>query len=75
MSTFFDSSVHFPLQNPRGYIRVYRNDGTGNLRDVTFEVGLETLDGLGGWMGLSFADFNSDGIIDIFATDFGNWGV
>jgi hypothetical protein len=46
--------------------RLYRNDGTGVLQDVTVAAGLQ--DGGWGW-GACFADFNLDGRLDIFHTN------
>ena len=46
--------------------RLYRNDGTGVLQDITVSVGLQ--DGGWGW-GACFADFNLDGRLDIFHTN------
>ncbi|MEU7146021.1 VCBS repeat-containing protein [Nocardia sp. NPDC046473] len=54
----------------RGFNRVYRNDGTGHFQDVTYEVGLAEP---GAWMGLAFGDFNFDGTIDFFSTNFGDY--
>jgi hypothetical protein len=46
--------------------RLYRNDGTGVLQDITVSVGVQ--DGGWGW-GACFADFNLDGRLDIFHTN------
>jgi enediyne biosynthesis protein E4 len=46
--------------------RLYRNDGTGALQDVTVAAGVQ--DGGWGW-GACFADFNLDGRLDIFHTN------
>ncbi|NEP00058.1 MAG: hypothetical protein F6K58_15530 [Symploca sp. SIO2E9] len=54
----------------RGMLHVLENDGEGNFTDVTVEA---NLDRLGGWMGLSFGDFNSDGNLDIFASNGGEY--
>ncbi len=53
-----------------GYIRVYQNDGTGAFTDVTEAVGTNRF---GAWMGLSFGDLNSDGNMDIFGTNLGDY--
>ncbi|HHO69168.1 MAG TPA: hypothetical protein ENK12_09060, partial [Gammaproteobacteria bacterium] len=51
-----------------GYVRVYNNDGSGHFRNLTASLGT---DRFGAWMGLSFGDFNRDGLLDIFATNTG----
>ena len=51
-----------------GYVRLYRNDGTGHFTDVTRQEGL---DRFGAWMGLAVADLDHDGRLDIFATNAG----
>lgn len=56
---------------PAGLTRLYDNDGTGDFTEVTVAAGL--LDE-GGWMGVSVADFNCDGLMDFFATDLGSYG-
>jgi hypothetical protein len=52
----------------RSAIRLFDNDGTGHFTDRTHQAGLAIW---GSWMGLSFGDFNRDGSIDIFSTNFG----
>jgi hypothetical protein len=52
----------------RGYIRIFRNDGTGHFADVTRAAGM---DKWGAWMGLAFGDFNCDGNLDLFGTNLG----
>ncbi|WP_019509577.1 FG-GAP-like repeat-containing protein [Pleurocapsa sp. PCC 7319] len=54
----------------RGLLHVFENDGRGNFTDVNVEV---NLDKIGGWMGLSFGDFNADGNLDIFGSNFGDY--
>jgi hypothetical protein len=54
----------------RGLIRIHRNDGRGHFTDVTHSVGT---DHPGGWMGLSFGDFNGDGQLDLFSTNAGDY--
>ncbi len=56
----------------RGFIHVFKNDGTGHFTDVTVEVGTNKQ---GEYMGLSFADLNSDGYMDMFATNAGDYAV
>ena len=51
-----------------GFVRIFRNDGSGHFTNVTAEVGTNRF---GAWMGLSFGDFNRDGLLDIFATNTG----
>ena len=53
----------------RGFIRVFQNDGTGQFAEVTFDIGSDVV---GGWMGLSFGDFNTDGNLDVFASNVGD---
>ncbi|KOX34857.1 hypothetical protein ADK67_02925 [Saccharothrix sp. NRRL B-16348] len=54
----------------RGFIRLWKNDGDGYFDEVTFDVGLGEP---GLWMGLSFADFNADGNLDVFGTNGGDY--
>jgi hypothetical protein len=54
----------------RGYNRVHRNDGKGHFTDVTYQLGLAEP---GAWMGLAFGDFNFDGTMDFFSTNFGDY--
>jgi len=54
----------------RGFIHVMKNDGTGKFTDVSVEVGTNLY---GDWKGLSFGDLNSDGHMDIFATNVGDY--
>ncbi|HMJ65936.1 MAG TPA: CRTAC1 family protein, partial [Candidatus Binatia bacterium] len=51
-----------------GPVRLFRNDG-GNFSDVTESVGLAKFTGL--WNGITTGDFDSDGRLDIVAS---NWG-
>ena len=51
-----------------GFVRVFRNDGNGHFENVSSSIGTNRF---GAWMGLSFADFNRDGLLDIFATNTG----
>ncbi|NEO96834.1 MAG: VCBS repeat-containing protein, partial [Moorea sp. SIO3G5] len=54
----------------RGLIHILNNDGTGHFTDVTVEANTNQD---GSWMGLSFGDLNSDGNMDIFATNLGDY--
>jgi hypothetical protein len=53
-----------------GYIRIYQNDGSGKFTDITDVSGTNRF---GAWMGLAFGDLNSDGYMDIFATNTGDY--
>ena len=55
----------------RGLLHIFDNDGSGNFTDVS-AVRQSNLPGC--WMGLSFADLNHDGTIDIFGTNCGAYG-
>ena len=48
--------------------RLYRNDG-GHFVDVSVEAGVEDSGGFG--MGASFADFDGDGDLDLYVTNYG----
>lgn len=70
----FVNSDHWPfgpdLDRPRpNALRLYENDGTGNFREVTAEVGLEGIHFYG--MGVAVGDYNGNGRTDIFATAVG----
>ncbi|MFQ3244036.1 MAG: hypothetical protein ACI9SP_000661 [Arenicella sp.] len=64
-----------PSDSPLGFdpvltpISLYRNDGNLKFTDVTESSGLGAELGL--WMSFSFADFNRDGNLDFFSTNFG----
>ncbi|MFT7559708.1 MAG: hypothetical protein ACI93R_001621 [Flavobacteriales bacterium] len=49
----------------RGMVHLFSNDGTGQFVD-------SMQSSVGGWMGLSFGDFDSDGNMDYFASNFGD---
>lgn len=55
----------------RGFLQIWDNDGNGNFTNRTVDAGMNIPSP---WMGLSFADFNSDGYLDVFSTSFGDWG-
>jgi len=54
----------------RGLIHIFNNDGNGIFTDVGVKLGTNKV---GAWMGLSFGDLNSDGRMDIFATNAGDY--
>jgi enediyne biosynthesis protein E4 len=55
----------------RGFIRVYKNNCHGHFTDVTRQLGL--MNSPGAWMGLAFGNFNFDGKLSIFGTNFGDF--
>lgn len=55
-----------------GFIRIFKNDGTGQFTDSTYEAGLNRL---GEWHGLSFGDVNCDGRFDIFGSSIGDYVI
>lgn len=55
----------------RGFIRVYENNCHGHFTDVTRRLGL--MRSPGAWMGLTFGNFNFDGRLSIFGTNFGDY--
>jgi enediyne biosynthesis protein E4 len=54
----------------RGLIHLFQNDGTGHFTDMTVQAGLNHP---GDWTGMTVADYNGDGSLDLFATNNGNW--
>lgn len=56
----------------RGIIHVMSNDGTGKFTDVSLEVNTNRP---GNWMGLAFGDINTDGYLDMFLTNLGDYVV
>lgn len=54
-----------------GFVHIFENNGQGQFTDVTAQANMGVP---GGFMGLSFADYNCDGNVDIFASNFGDWG-
>lgn len=55
----------------RGFIQILKNNGTGAFTNATFAMGLHRFPS--SWMGLSFADINRDGRMDMFATSLGDY--
>lgn len=65
--------VNFPASlgaaaDPAGGNRLFRNDG-GRFVEVSAAAGVEDLDGFG--MGASFADYDGDGDLDLYVTNYG----
>jgi len=60
-----------PKEPSRGLIQVLTNDGTGRFTAVTDRAGTD-MPGTS-WMGFAFADFDCDGHMDFFATNFGDY--
>ncbi len=52
--TYFDSKM-----------AIFRNNGNGTFTNVTAASGV---DGVGAWTGVSFGDFDNDGLLDVFVT-------
>ncbi len=52
----------------RGYVQLYSNDGTGQFTNVTIP---SNLDAPGDWMGVSFGDFDGNGLLDVFSSNVG----
>jgi enediyne biosynthesis protein E4 len=59
-----------PGSHERGYMRLLKNDGTGQFTDKTVDAGLNIP---GGFMGYAYADLNCDGNLDFFVTDTGGY--
>jgi hypothetical protein len=57
-----------PPGNGGGFTRLFKNDGSGHLADVTHLVNLNQH---GAHMGFTYADLNCDGLLDFFVTDVG----
>jgi len=55
----------------RGLLHVLYNDGTGQFTDIPVD---ENDFSAGAWMGVDFGDFDCDGEIDMFSTNFGDYG-
>lgn len=53
-----------------GLIRIYSNNGSGKFLDVSERM---TESRFGAWMSLSFGDLNSDGNMDMFASNIGDY--
>src|SRR3989442_7747186 len=57
-----------PREAPGARARLYRNNGDGTFTDVTAKAGLK--DSAYG-MGVVAADYDNDGYVDLFVTNFG----
>ncbi len=55
----------------RGFLQIFKNDGTGNFTNVTAQSGTAAVSTA--WMGLAFGDINCDGSMDMFATSIGDY--
>lgn len=53
-----------------GFIRIFKNDGTGQFTDATITA---NMDNVGEWHGLAFGDVNCDGNFDIFGSNVGDY--
>ena len=53
----------------RGIVHIHSNNGHGQFTDVSLDAGTNMP---GSWMGLSFADYDSDGHMDFFGSNFGD---
>ena len=54
----------------RGYLQVLTNDGTGTFTAI--DAGTLTA---GTWMGVSVADFDCNQTLDVFGSNFGDYGI
>jgi len=54
----------------RGLLHLFENDGSGHFTDVSVEAGTNHF---GSWMGLSFGDYDCNGTIDFFGSNFGDY--
>ncbi len=70
-----DDQAAFPIGalggTDRGYIQLFINDGSGHFTKVSQARGLNKP---APWMGLSFGDFDHNGHLDVFGSNFGNHG-
>ena len=56
----------------RGFMQVMLNDGTGVFSSTPVDVQPISA---GAWMGVDFGDFNCDGNLDMFGSNFGDYAV
>ena len=67
----FTNCRHWPWDTrtvPQPTLALFENDGKGNFRDVTAEVGLDVSLFA---MGVAVGDFNNDGTPDLFISELG----
>lgn len=68
-----DESIH-PVREGapgvKGYIHIMNNDGSGKFTDKVVESGTNIN---GAWMALAFGDLNSDGFIDMYVSNIGDY--
>ncbi len=62
-----------PVGVHRGFLQIFENDGTGQFQAISEGLGLT--DQGESWMGLSFADFDHSGTLDIFGSNFGDYFI
>jgi tetratricopeptide (TPR) repeat protein len=66
----YDRLIHCqPERFPAQLDHLYRNNGNGTFTDVSKEAGIEVADGKG--LGLAIADFDADGLLDLFVANDG----
>lgn len=73
---FADDQGSIPWERNGGFDRatnqLHINDGTGFFTNETLASNLGKP---GDWMGLSFGDFNRDGLLDFFSSNLGNYSL
>ena len=71
--TAHDQGARSPAQSggrDAGILRLHRNDGDGSFVDVSTDVAGGRF---GAWMSLAFGDLNSDGFMDVFGSNVGDY--
>ncbi len=56
----------------RGVIHLFRNDGTGHFVDDNVAAGIDLP---AAWMGLTLGDFDHNGVLDFYASNFGVYAL